>query len=570
MTLKEGKIINDRYELKRQLGQGSFGNVWLAYNILAEIDVAIKFYGAFDDKGIEEFRNEFKVAYKLHHPNLLSINQLDVFENCPYLVMPYCANGSVNSQIGKFSEIEIWKFILDVSCGLSFLHEQQPHIIHQDIKPDNILITDEGRYVISDFGISRSFRSKLSRTQNNMNSSGTIPYMGPERFSEKPLVVLASDIWAFGMTIYELITGDVLWEGMGGCAQLNGARIPSIDNITPELAQLIFACLSKKTWHRPTAAQIYEYAQAYLKNEPLPVLKNITSNTQSAEKPIITPHTYQPQVNQDYPLPDFQQQLSQKDAVNPNMDNQKNWFKRIAIIAATCLAGIIIVSSIFLYNYVHEQLDFLSCRTKEDFEQFIKKYPLSEHCATAKKSIAAMTLKGEQKEIKHTAESEAKEMVKAKESQIQDIQNSNHKQLINKQKTSLKVKPNSTDIIEMTPNDAPPTANHVVGDDQLFYGCQTRTDFENYLKKYPNGKHRADALRAIDNNTNTQGDIVNSNSPTATKAHSAELPKNNRDNGKNSTTSINIGIDVGRLLNGGQRHGHPQKRNDGTQKRPNR
>ena len=227
MTFKEGSIVAEHYELKRQLGQGSFGDVWLAHNLLADIDVAIKFYGTLDSKGLEEFRNEFKVAYKLRHPNLLNINHFDVYDNCPYLVMPYCANGSVTNQIGKMPESEIWKFILDVSGGLAFLHSQQPPIVHQDIKPDNILITSDGRYVISDFGISRSFRTKMSRTNNNISSSGTIAYMGPERFSEKPLVVLASDIWAFGMTLYELITGELMWEGMGGCAQLNGAKLPN-------------------------------------------------------------------------------------------------------------------------------------------------------------------------------------------------------------------------------------------------------------------------------------------------------------------------------------------------------
>ena len=252
MTFKEGSIVAEHYELKRQLGQGSFGDVWLAHNLLADIDVAIKFYGVLDSKGLEEFRNEFKVAYKLRHPNLLNINHFDVYANCPYLVMPYCANGSVNRHVGQMPEPEIWNFILDVSGGLAFLHSQQPPIVHQDIKPDNILITSDGRYVISDFGISRSFRTKMSRTNNNISSSGTIAYMGPERFSEKPLVVLASDIWAFGMTLYELMTGDVLWEGMGGCVQLNGARIPTISgNFSPELINLVTACLAAETWNRP-------------------------------------------------------------------------------------------------------------------------------------------------------------------------------------------------------------------------------------------------------------------------------------------------------------------------------
>lgn len=375
MLLTRDKIIAEHYQLVRQLGQGSFGNVWLAHNMLADIDVAIKFYGTLDKNGLDDFRNEFKIAYNLRHPNLLNINHFDVFENCPYLVMPYCENGSVNSIVGKMGEKDIWHFILDVSAGLAFLHSLQPPIIHQDIKPANILITSDGRYVITDFGISRSFRIMLSRTANTPNtSSGTIAYMGPERFSERPMLVLASDIWAFGMTVYELMTGDILWEGMGGCVQLNGARIPNIENnrFSEKLKQLVASCLAVETWNRPTAAQIHEIAADQIKN---PFKK---------EKFQLRPH----------PTPVNTEDFSKKQTYNSLSCAQSNqWnLKRIIAVAAACiLTASLAVGGFMYFQHISEEQVFVNCKTKQDFENFIKNYPESPFVDNARQRITSMT-----------------------------------------------------------------------------------------------------------------------------------------------------------------------------------
>ena len=115
--------------------------------------------------------------------------------------------------------------------------------------------------MITDFGISARSRSTLRRNQGQESSGGTLAYMGPERFAEKPLIVATSDIWSLGMSVYELSTGLVLWEGMGGCVQLNGAHIPALDEkYSSQLSQFVHACLALNTWDRPTAQQAYELA----------------------------------------------------------------------------------------------------------------------------------------------------------------------------------------------------------------------------------------------------------------------------------------------------------------------
>ncbi len=488
MTFKEGSIVAEHYELKRPLGQGSFGDVWLAHNMLADIDVAIKFYGTLDSKGLEEFRNEFKVAYKLRHPNLLNINHFDVFENCPYLVMPYCANGSVSNQIGKMTESEIWKFILDVSGGLAFLHSQQSPIVHQDIKPDNILITSDGRYVITDFGISRSFRTKMSQTNNNISSSGTIAYMGPERFSEKPVVVLASDIWAFGMTLYELMTGDVLWEGMGGCVQLNGARIPSIEGpFSQELINLVTACLAAETWNRPTATQINEIATARLQGKtvsPFPLKPQV-----SRSKPEPSKNHYYSNYQPSSPVRNKVQEKPAP-AVKPsgNTYSNNNLRNGLIIAALACFAIALLSGAVVYFN-------------KQNEEQISKTRQRIEALKNSQESNKPADQKSQPLSAPVASQPTTKQTV---------IIQTPAEQPVTKPETvddRIIMKP--TKAVKAVP--APQPMNNAADDDAIFYACQSINDYESYLNSFPNGRHRTAAANAINALLDRNDNVANEN-----------------------------------------------------------
>lgn len=503
MKLEEGHIIAEHYKLLKQLGHGSFGDVWLAHNLLADIDVAIKFYGTFDMKGLDEFRNEFKMAYQLHHPNLLSISHFDVCDNCPYLVMPYCANGSVSSRVGKMSEDEIWKFVLDVSSGLAFLHSLQPPIIHQDIKPDNILITSDGRYVISDFGISRSMRTKMSKSANDMGSSGTIAYMGPERFSEMPVIVLASDVWAFGMTLFELMNGDILWEGMGGCVQLNGARMPVIDKrYSAALANLVTICLAAETWDRPTAEQIHEYASAFMHHRPLPP---IMPKTVEKPKPLFQLESYyghqQPQLRSE--RQDIRERrqamkpvVAHNDILDSSVFENLNW-KKIAAVAAAIVFGIsLITGGVKYYNVVSEEQEFVSCQTIQDYEKFIKNYPSSSYVETARKRIDDLrpaVPAGAQPVPEPQPAPEQLEKPEQKIQQAATLQEVVPEKAIGKKNTNSVV------------TSARSSSSTYNSDDRTFFSCVTAKDYHNYLKQFPNGRHREQATNALTVLVNSQG-----------------------------------------------------------------
>ncbi len=278
-------IIDNRYILKQFKGRGSFGEVWLAYDNELDIEVAIKLYISLDQNGQDEFKSEYKVVFGLIHQNLLTAQHYGVWDHRPYLIMKYCSRGSAYNLAGNITdEKDIWRFIHDVSAGLKYLHGLETPIVHQDIKPENILIDEQGTYLITDFGVSLKLRSTLRKQSKRSAESGAIAYMGPERFLKDPIAVKASDIWSLGVSIYEMATGELPFCGQGGGMLNAGAEIPDLDTSkwSKNLNEVMRACLAKDTWERPTAEKLEDYSRLML-NGNTPVLSQPTDCDKSNE-----------------------------------------------------------------------------------------------------------------------------------------------------------------------------------------------------------------------------------------------------------------------------------------------
>ena len=283
--------ISNRYNLIKQLGEGGFGEVWLAEDTLTSTQVALKLYKV-NSCGHDELFREYRLVAGLKHPNLLTASYVgrDDDQGISFLEMDYCRYGSLEYKIGDLTEKQIWQCIRDVAAGLQALathtvfdekagKEVAAPVVHQDIKPANILIRSckgngEMTYAIADFGISKMNISQKSGS-TLFSSAGTLSYMAPERFKSDYYPIVESDIWSLGAMLYELVEGKLPFasiEGLSGGNWLNqkGIDIPKIEcsRISSRLCDTILACMSKKTQERPTAKQLLDCAEKELMLSP--------------------------------------------------------------------------------------------------------------------------------------------------------------------------------------------------------------------------------------------------------------------------------------------------------------
>ena len=273
VLLDPNVLFDEKYRLVKKLGQGGYSEVWLATDEKTRLNVALKIYVAgsgLDESGIRTFMDEFSLVFNLNHSNLLRPAYYGEVKGVPYLVLSYCEQGSAKSFIGQMSEEQVWRFICDVASGLRYLQSCTPEIIHQDIKPENILISADGTFMITDFGVSSKVRQTLRKSMPNASfSGGTIAFMSPERFGEDKRPIKASDIWALGATIYEIICEDTPFGDNGGLTQKAGSEIPKVyGEYSDKLKKTVRLCLSLNPWDRPTSEQLVELAEMELRKAP--------------------------------------------------------------------------------------------------------------------------------------------------------------------------------------------------------------------------------------------------------------------------------------------------------------
>lgn len=209
-----GKHISGRYKIIRLIGGGGMSNVYLAHDIILNRDVAIKIL-RYDLSNEEElhrrFHREALSATSLTHPNIVSIYDVGEDEDMHYIVMEYIKGKTLKQYIQEFSPLASARSVhimKQLTSAISHAHENG--IIHRDIKPQNILMDEEGNVKITDFGIATSLGA-TSYTQTN-SVIGTVHYLSPEQ-ARGGLATMKSDIYALGIVLYELLTGELPFSG---------------------------------------------------------------------------------------------------------------------------------------------------------------------------------------------------------------------------------------------------------------------------------------------------------------------------------------------------------------------
>lgn len=269
-------IFDERYEQEELLGRGAFSEVWKVKDIQTGVTLALKIYNpttGIDEDGKDILTHEFALMVNANHKNLLRPLFFAISGDRPYLILPFCENGNIGKMVGRMDEEEAWKLLRDAASALAYLHSMNPPVLHQDIKPANILLNDNGDYMLTDFGVSTQVKQSLSRVSNQdmaLLSAGTISYMAPERFSRNNLPVMANDIYSLGSTVYELISGMLPFGNDGGLLQRKGAEIPELPgDFSPLLKKTLDSCLQEEPWQRPTAEQLEEIATRAIRHPEL-------------------------------------------------------------------------------------------------------------------------------------------------------------------------------------------------------------------------------------------------------------------------------------------------------------
>ncbi len=256
MASPVGTLLSKRYRLDAQVGSGGMSTVYRAFDTVLERQVAIKLMHreiADDSDQLERFRREARAVAQLNHPHVVGV--IDAGEEgdddgfaTPYIVFEYVEGETLKDRIrrnGRLGVDESIAYAIEIARALAAAHEAQ--IVHRDVKPQNVLIDEEGAAKVTDFGIA------FIRTQEGLTADGrvlgTTDYVSPEQALGHS-VSGQSDLYSLGIVLFEMLTGDVPFKGENQVAvAMKHVRddLPDVQIRRPEVSAALAAVLDRAT-----------------------------------------------------------------------------------------------------------------------------------------------------------------------------------------------------------------------------------------------------------------------------------------------------------------------------------
>ena len=246
-----GTLLSGRFRLEEQVGSGGMSTVYRAFDETLERWVAIKLLHrdiSSEPDQLERFRREARAAARLSHPHVVTVIDAGEDDGHPYIVFEYVEGETLKQRIRRCGRLPIQEavaYAIEIGRALAAAHAER--IVHRDVKPQNVLIDSEGRAKVTDFGIARSLEQD-GLTQDG-RVLGTTDYVAPEQALGEE-VTEQSDVYALGICLFEMLTGDVPFKAESQVAvAMKHVRepLPDVQHLRPEVSAALAAVVEKAT-----------------------------------------------------------------------------------------------------------------------------------------------------------------------------------------------------------------------------------------------------------------------------------------------------------------------------------
>ncbi|WP_370416307.1 serine/threonine-protein kinase [Streptomyces fradiae] len=265
----EGRLIGDRYRLDEPLGSGGMGTVWAGHDLLVHREVAVKeARTARDPARVERVLREARAAARVNHPSVVTVHDVVMEDGHPWIVMERVRGESLADRLdrdGALPEREAARIALHLAEALTAAHDRG--VLHRDVKPANVLLADDGRVVLTDFGIAYiAGEESLTRSGEFI---GSLAYTAPERMGGRRPAP-ASDLWSLGVLVYEMTEGRSPFrrDSMEGTVAAVLTDAPPPPRRADALAPVVLALLAKDPEERPTADAVTARLRAVTEPPP--------------------------------------------------------------------------------------------------------------------------------------------------------------------------------------------------------------------------------------------------------------------------------------------------------------